>query len=438
MDTDRNGYVDLDEFTDYVINADRHKNRGHGGGGHSRVIDAAEVGGANGRSPSPARQHSLTVSGRARVSPARRSPQQASSYMRSLKKQQSSSCSSPSASASAVTPSARDLVFLREVSSKLKQASVFASGQQDAARLFGKYDVNHDGCLSQEELAIALRKQVGGLDDNDLRMLWSVLDVNDDGDIDVDEFVNFVQRADFGAALLRGRVELADIHVAHVEATKEMCAHKIVHISCRDSRSKIVRYTTDGRDPDPHEEEEGQSTRVYEGPFRVDDDRKVLRVKAVAYAQGVQPSYVSVGDIRWDRALAHVPLLKTKNSFRVEAATQAQRASEGKGGEFTHSPGGGGGMQGGQSPVASPAPRPRILPGQLVVIVKRGEALKNVESFMHKMDPYVKVKMRWGNAGGAHGGDWQVTAPAHSMHKNPVWGMEKHGSMMVYPFKGCR
>ena len=46
--------------------------------------------------------------------------------------------------------------------------------------------------------------------------------------------------------------------------------------------------------------------------------------------------------------------------------------------------------------------------GQLAVVVKRGVGLKNVESMMYKMDPYVQVKAGWGKGGG--GGNVQRTA----------------------------
>jgi hypothetical protein len=68
--------------------------------------------------------------------------------------------------------------------------------------------------------------------------------------------------------------------------------------------------------------------------------------------------------------------------------------------------------------------------GQLAVVVKRGVGLKNVESMMYKMDPYVQVKAGWGGGGGA----WQRTKNCMKGHQNPVWDVDRHAALLVFPY----
>ena len=70
-----------------------------------------------------------------------------------------------------------------------------------------------------------------------------------------------------------------------------------------------------------------------------------------------------------------------------------------------------------------------VPPGRLVVTVKRGIKLKNVEKMMFKMDPYVKVKPGWSE-------EWRQTLPAYDQHKDPVWSAKEHEAALVFEFDG--
>jgi hypothetical protein len=70
-----------------------------------------------------------------------------------------------------------------------------------------------------------------------------------------------------------------------------------------------------------------------------------------------------------------------------------------------------------------------IPPGRMSIIVKKGVGLKNVETLLHKMDPYVKVSPGWS-------ADSKETEPAYDQHKNPEWGVKEHRSVLSFEFSG--
>eukprot|EP00937_MAST-01D_sp_MAST-1D-sp2_P000607 g607.t1 len=80
---------------------------------------------------------------------------------------------------------------LQRIKQKLCAASFNARGQ-DLAGLFNKLDVDHNGRLSNQELGLAIRKQLPGtLDATEVEHLVSQIDTDGSGSVSCDEFVAF-------------------------------------------------------------------------------------------------------------------------------------------------------------------------------------------------------------------------------------------------------
>eukprot|EP00746_Dinoflagellata_sp_MGD_P006066 gnl/MRDRNA2_/MRDRNA2_111805_c0_seq1.p1 gnl/MRDRNA2_/MRDRNA2_111805_c0~~gnl/MRDRNA2_/MRDRNA2_111805_c0_seq1.p1 ORF type:complete len:346 (-),score=72.16 gnl/MRDRNA2_/MRDRNA2_111805_c0_seq1:6-992(-) len=86
----------------------------------------------------------------------------------------------------------------RRVRAKLRVAPL-RSGDGDIRSLFGKYDRDHSGLLSFEEIRLAVRKDLrippAAITDDELRAVFNKLDNDGSGHLDVDELLVFMSAA---------------------------------------------------------------------------------------------------------------------------------------------------------------------------------------------------------------------------------------------------
>ena len=79
---------------------------------------------------------------------------------------------------------------------KKLEAKAYVRGGQDWEMLFEFFDTNHDGKLTNEELRVAVRRNLGippaVLSDRSIRLLFNALDEDQSGSLELGEFVSFL------------------------------------------------------------------------------------------------------------------------------------------------------------------------------------------------------------------------------------------------------
>ena len=97
------------------------------------------------------------------------------------------------------------------------EAKAYTAGGQDFEMLFEYFDLNRDGKLTNEELRIAVRRNLGippaVLSDRHIRLVFNALDEDRSGSLELAEFINFIMK---GPEALQITEEMV------VNATKEI------------------------------------------------------------------------------------------------------------------------------------------------------------------------------------------------------------------------
>ena len=80
---------------------------------------------------------------------------------------------------------------LKLLRNKLRAASYIGTKGRDLRVLFTRLDKDHSGQLSKKEFLHGVKK-LARLSDQESELLWSHVDCNNSGEVDLDEFMEFV------------------------------------------------------------------------------------------------------------------------------------------------------------------------------------------------------------------------------------------------------
>ena len=116
----------------------------------------------------------------------------------------------------------KETVSLLPMIHKKLKAKAYTQGGQDFEMLFEFFDANHDGMLTNEELRVAVRRNLGippaVLSDRHIRLVFNALDEDKSGSLELGEFVDFLIR---GPAALKITEEMVEAATKDIKLTTD-------------------------------------------------------------------------------------------------------------------------------------------------------------------------------------------------------------------------